>query len=545
MTAEKSTTTSGNALRPAAWALFISACLAFLLVRFLILSSAIDHVHNVDEAEYEFAQQAHNYLQNGFISIPFNHNFWGAKVTIAALVPLIRAGLYETYAVKLLALLFSFAGFASLVFLLAWRSNLWATAFVALLMIFPDLNYLSWTMTLWGAYPEACGLMCVAILLWVWTTLQRRGIYSFLVGLLLGQILAFSMSVNFAAAAIAAVGLVAVAQKQRWTRLAWLTAGMVIGFLPWIWGVAGFRNEFFEPGALGNAENLPISKGLSWPELKNLEALYHRMQPVFYKNLYEPALTLLALLGLTLQELRRQRTYRDRWRLVFPATFFCAALILSMCTFTYYLDDRHLLWFYPAGYACLALLLGEDVLFAGAKPGTRRTGIQAERIIKVALFAALLVLHVKDYSRLMQPGHLGLLKDFHGMDYYKNNLGRIYGDEARNINCLLKNKAARLQDWDFHYGFMQVFPMVAVYECCFWKPETIHVVKIPPPIEHPFNADNWRGIGCAAALKINMTPADLTAIGGKYGSEALAAALAAYNECAALPCTTKPITMNP
>ena len=97
-----------------ALAVFLLSCLAFILLRVLILLSAIDNFHNVDEAEYQVIMYAKGFVYGWKIDFIYYH-LWGLLISAAALAPFVLVGVADMAAMKILALLLAFVAFAALV----------------------------------------------------------------------------------------------------------------------------------------------------------------------------------------------------------------------------------------------------------------------------------------------------------------------------------------------------------------------------------------------------------------------------------------------
>jgi len=482
-----------------------------------VLFSAVDHIQNVGEAEYQITQHALFLMEKADRFHSYKH-LWGHRLTARALVPFLSLGASETEALKFLAL-----------------------AVFALLMIFPERHFLYWTLSLWGSYPEAVSLMSAAAALWA-VAILRPSRWLFLVaGLALGLVTAFSISVAFVpAAAFAATSFLSISGRRR-DALLFLGGGFVAGFSPFlVWMFGGGAVDTFDIGVFDNRSALPFWSIISRPDFHRLAELVGRFGEAGYFSHWVERILLLAGLGWTaFSALVFKKPLGRGWPVLFPLTFAFGALALAMFPFGEFLEIRHVLWFYPAGYFCVAMFLG-DSLFPQTPVWKGVNLHRAEWILKGGLFALLLTWRIwAEVSPFVQPGEFGVLRDFRGGDYCRKQIGLILGPEVKRVNCFL-DEGTGLSDGDFHRGFQAVFPLIGIQDCCLWDPFRPGLSKVRPPAGEAPRSEYFRGAGCAFGLKESGGRFAIGLIEKHFGPAASSSAKEGFETCRRLPCLSGP-----
>ncbi len=510
---------------------FFSACLIFLVIRIFIAFSAIDHMHNVDGAEYNIAKLAHQILNGTNPASIFNH-LWAQKPMAIILSKIVRLGLTATVGMKIMAVFISFLGFAPLVYLLAWRFGPKHAAVLGLLMIFCDLTYLQWTLTLWSAYPEATSFFSVAFLVWAGAVTTKRPSLFFLSGLLTGLILSFTLGVSFLALTMVAL-VPMVALRYRWIRT-WIfsAAGMTLGLAPLaVWMAAkGYRADY------SPEESIQAVKLLHWISYPDFNRCTHLLDFFTEGNgLYDIPIQYplvgIAFFWILLSAFFKAEN-RERWLIFLPFSLVLCVLMVSVFPFAGFLAPRHVLWFYPAGYLAMAVFLTEKMV-----PARYAVAAYVEKGVKTALIVFLVCRHLFLIFPLLQIKDLGITFRLRGHDYSLIEVGMAIGDEIDNMNCLLDANPRQLKNNAFLNGLRIIFPMEGQYRCCHMKPVSPQLETIRGPV---FKTDSpkdfYIGLGCGLALKTTTSGEDLSRLPLLYNPSARDWAGEGYRMCAELPC---------
>ncbi|HPM75637.1 MAG TPA: hypothetical protein PK961_01000 [bacterium] len=510
---------------------FLISCLAFLGLRLLILLSAVDNFHNVDEAEYQVIMYAKGFVYGWKIDFIYYH-LWGLLISAAALVPFVLAGVADLTAMKILALLFAFVAFAALVYLAAWKLGPYPAGLMAAALMFPAINYLKWTLMIWGGYPEAFSLMSVAIFIWV-AVLDKRTFGWFLfAGMFAGIPLIYSPAVSFMLAAVIVATPLQPLANRRWRLTGAYLLGIFLLLLPFlIWFFASGFWQIKENWLIDNSTTTTFTDYIMKPSLRN----WRFIKMVFadydiFATWFEFTLLAASTLWLTIASFTK-RYFRQRWRVVFPLILAAALLFLLFFPAIQHLGARHLLGMVVAGYVTIALAMGDT--FFGDKHPTART---VDRAVRLTLLAMVLLLNLGRIVSLVQPESIDTFHRFRGGDYYDNQFGSVIGPEIDRVNCLLDARLDFMQDMDAKAGFGLVFKRFGYYECCQLEPQPVdyHYMRQDESARDP--AMLYRGLGCAMALKDQITAVDLTNVPDGGHPEAFTWLTDGFSRCSALPC---------
>jgi len=504
------------------------ACFCFLAVRFAIVLTAVDRVGDVTWAEYQVSELSRHFWTgqpaNADVDRP---HLWGLSATAVALTPfLFWFHLSDTEALKLLAILVSFLGFAAMVYVLARRVGALAAAVFALLMIFPDQAFLRWSLTTWASYPEAAALVSVAVAAWAIAIERSSRLVWFAAGLAAGVAPAYSASVIYVVLALALLTPFVVAGDRRVALTGFFFLGCLTGFLPrLIWLLAGglwLTEQIDSPAA-----RIVQHQFFSWPGVDRLSASFRRLRLLpLYRNLW----TYLGLAWVLYAGLRRDRPQR-RWRLVFPLSIFLFFVACLFFSFVGDLTTRHLMWLNIAAVAAIALLANDSLLPLRANGKIAWYNV-AEYAVKCFIVFLLVIKNVIAIVPYIQPAQADMLAKFRGIDYCRWGLSTVIGPEVDRVNCLIDQQPD--PGPFFQAGMGELF-RTSRSEKFIPRP-----LPLPP---RPFNlpaaeADRItfaRGVGCALAMK-GFAENDVERIGYVRSLDRNEAVTAGFRECAALPC---------
>lgn len=514
-----------------ALAVFLLSCLAFILLRVLILLSAIDNFHNVDEAEYQVIMYAKGFVYGWKIDFIYYH-LWGLLISAAALAPFVLVGVADMAAMKILALLLAFVAFAALVYLTAWKLGPYQAGLVAAALLLPAVNSLKWNLMIWGGYPEAFSLMSVAILFWV-VALDKRTFGWFLfAGMFAGIPLIYSPAVLFMLAAVIAATPLQPLVNQRWRLTGAYLLGILLMLLPFLlWFFASGFWQIRESWLIDNQTTTTFTDYIMKPSLRNW-----RFIKMVFAN-YDIFATTFEIVMLAVSSLWlvgaafSKRYFRQRWRLVFPLILAAALVFLLFFPAIQHMGARHLLGMIVAGSVTIALAMG-DTFFDEKHPIARRI----DRAVRLMLLAMVLLLNLAQIISLVQPESIDTFHRFRGGDYFDNQFGSVIGPEIDRVNCLLDARLDFLQDMDAKAGFGMVFKRFGYYECCQLEPLPVDYNYMNQDQSERDPAAFYRGLGCAMALKDRVTTADLPNVPDGGHPEALAWMTDGYEQCFALPC---------
>jgi hypothetical protein len=512
--------------QPGARWVWLAFCVAFLATRLVVVETAVDHLHNVDGAEMRLVEHGYYLLGEAPRYESFVH-LWGHRATALALVPLLALGVPGASAAKILAILVSFFGAATLVYVLAWKKGPWHAAVAAALLTMPDAPLLKWTLTLWGAYPEAMSLALATTALWVATLSAERPRALAAAGVATGLTLAYSPSVLFLPLALGAVTSLTVAPEKRNAATAWYALGAVLGFAPWlVWLAATGAGVRFEAFLASSGEQLPILASLGAPSLTRVAIFWRKLQVGGFPTDAIGVAIVLAAIGWTARAWRSPER-AERWVLVFPATFIFGLLTASMFTLIDDLEIRHVLWLFPAMYACVAIALGDGLAWAARRKGGRRIALLA---LMVSMAALLVLPGAVRLGQFAQWEDWGRLQEFRGYRYYQLRLGSAVGDEIRRLNTLLDRRSDLIEQEPFLAGLREVFPMSGHYRCCLWEPLSFGGLDGVATDDPAY----WEGVGCGLALKNPEARTDLWVAAERAPAAGNAALAAGFATCEAL-----------
>jgi len=525
----------------------------FLMIRVLVVQSAIDHLHNVARGEYQLAVGAEALLHGQSVSVKWNH-LWAQPATAWFIAQMHRAGLRYTTALKVLPLALSFLGFAALLAAIFRRAGPWPAAIFGLLISVPAPNFLKWTLMTWGGYPEAAAMTAVAVGLWISAVGGERKGLLFAAGMATGLSLAYSMSVLGVALAVFVVTPLAALPGRRLRTWLLVSAGMAAGLSPLIvWLAGGAWSVTYKAKVVG-VPGARIFASVTWPSWANLFAVIrHQTRSGNVMYLFTLATTTIwAFVSAVKKGGRREL-------LVFPVSIAAATLAIACYPFSERLETRHLLWFYVAFYSCLSVMIGDVVgswipnrirkweTFRVSAHARVDTGFGVlSRLVIMRLGVAVLILaqlgftpfvaaaQTRYLTPLIQFAEMDMLQRFHGMTYFRHGVGTIYGKMADRANCLFCQNFAPLNDWEFKRGLMRVLDQKGMYECCTMEPILLELKKliIPPDSRDP--CAYCRGAGCGIAIQGRERLAD--AGPGKLSPEMLACVAEGFNACANLKC---------
>ncbi|MBZ0274217.1 hypothetical protein K8I61_19425 [bacterium] len=489
---------------PAVRPLFFAACALFVVVRVLILETAYDHLHNIDPAVHEMPAWALGQMGRVPETDIKNYHLWSKELTATLLIPFLYAGISVTTAMAIVMLALSLAGFVALVHLVLAHAGGRAAAILALLLIFPDRNFLKWSLTMWGGYTEVVGLAGVALWFFAATADPKTPASPLAAGLACGAVAAYSNNMVYFPAALGALMLFrksnVVAGALRFA------AGAVIPWIPvalwlatWARDLPIMPKEFY----------LPPAAFIGYPTLAGFDNMALLLENERFFG--PPIVRRLGVAGLAWALLTAFRGFRERgaiWRAAFPATALAAIGALAVFPFVDSISTRHLLWLIPAAYAGIALLLADDMVTGRMR--ARSSWLwpslwRAEVIVKAAALAALVIFNAIQLAPLIQPREFGMLHRFRGMDYFATFSGFVVGPEVERVNCALDEKPRGLWDMETHAGMRTIFRRAGAYQCCIWEPDAWDASDVPPALKPGISARYWRGVGYGLALKADAT----------------------------------------
>lgn len=516
------------------------ASLLFLIVRGLIIFSAVDHISHASAEELHVAYHARAIYEGREIANPYKH-LWGLKPTAYALVPFLALGATDMMALKFLAVLVSFLGFFCLVFLFAWRLGPLPATVLALMLIFPDTKYLKWSLMIWGGYPEAASLICLPILLFAAALVSKSRTWLLAAGLFTALVVSYSVSIIFIPLVMAILFFFPRPIEQPFKMLGVYSLGFLLGLIPLaVWMAQDPENLMLEERALGVARDLtPLLDCLSIPSWQRLVELFDKAR--IWQFFYNPLVTILLALSTCWLLIRgvyfAKTTERNRWNLLFPLCFLVGPLAISAFPFTKHLLLRHVIWFYPAAYVCLAIWLSGRSIRGNSKWAVKVYRF-VEIPLKTVLFLAVLAPNLWAISPIIQPADMSMLLRYRGLSYYDRGIYNVLGDEVHQINCVLDELPEPMSDRKFISGFAYGFRMVELWEDFLWQPfrPRYHLELMAPPNNEEDFELFYRGYGCAVAIKPNLDYAELDVIENKFGPGRRKFAETGYSLCATLPC---------
>ncbi len=510
----------------------VTAAALFFLTRFIILSSAIDHIHGIDHAEYQIMKLAKALEEGQNASAPRNH-LWGHKATALALLPFLKMGVSPTISMKLLRVLISFVGYFSLVFLISWRLGPKYGAILAALLLFPSIDYLKWSLVLWGSYPEASDLIWLVVLLWVVALKKEKYCLFTTAGLANGLLLAYCPSVAMIAILPPILTCFFVAPGRRLRSVAYYGLGVFIGISPFIFfAVKAWRELTFAPEVIQSDKGALIVKSLGLPSPVRFFHNFNMKLVELFQFVYELPIILFAA-GWVLFSVIFKRFRQEKWRIIFPLSIFSGFVFLSSFRYLNLVSIRHMTWLPPVGYFCLAAAVGDEIFIDSVvKSGKIRRLVTG---LKISLFLLLVFFHVKANLPFYQLSDMGVIRHYRGQEYYEKQIGSLIGEEVQAMNCLMDRLPSLIEEPDFQRGVKSVFPFGGTYECCAWNPLPLNT-RLWSDVECAGSKiEFWRGIGCAIRMK-NAPLGSLDNLAPCAGSEPKAAILEGYRQCDELTC---------
>lgn len=525
----------------------VGACLLFLAVRLLMILSSMDKICHLNIAEYRLYTQALHFLHTGsFLSpiLDFRH-LWGWFLMPFFMMPFVVVGFSAFQTLIITPFMISFLGFTCLIGMLAKYCGRITAVMGALLLIFPDPQYLRWSLTTWGGHPEAAGLILIVLLAWVTALNLRTSKALYLAGLSMGLILSFSGAALIPVLPMAALTpfLIRGGRRIRRTLQVWL--GALIGVAPLIvWMLCDGLWGKYRLDTMTD-EGVNITGFVGPPSVGRIHEFMSRLEMNgFFGNsiwfyLLAGALIYLAVMGL----LDKSR----RWYLFFPVSVLSTLLLMSTCTLVEHVHVYHVLWLFPISYAAMAIALGEGFKkFLAHAPKIIRV---CEVIPRAALFVFLLILGIVSCIPLMNPYRIGHAFSYRGDEYNNLGLKKVFYREASAVNCFLDRSPSIFESLEsinqpipfyrrlgFRQGMATCYPddnyITIAYEPKTVYADDISFESVPTDWASGFSC----GIGCGIALKPDMERKELYRLPQgdirKIASEC-------YQRCANLPCLKK------
>ncbi|MCB1154282.1 hypothetical protein KDL45_11580, partial [bacterium] len=475
-------------------------------------------------------------------------HFAGGVLTARIIAQLKEWGLTTPVAMRVFPMVVSFIGFAAIVALGAYEFGGLFAAILAILLIFPHDPLLRWSLITYGGYPEAASLSMIAVALWAVAWTKEKAYLFALAGLAFGLVCAYSV-VMFVLPLSAGLVTIAIA-KRRWLYSTLLVAGFIPGVAPFFVWLKRNAGNVIEPGLLANNQSsLTVGDLLVWPTPERL----HRIYDLLHNNMMVPRwqnmIIFVALVWVFAAAVGKFG--RWRWTLLFPLTIPVTIVGFSIFTYVDDVDTRHVLWFFPVVYFCVALLFADLMRLLPLRGATSRKalvgGVAARGLLVVLLCARFAAEAV--YAH---PGEMGKIHRYEGLKYQQANLFVVWGDDLDRVNCFLDTRQDLLADGEFATGF--AVPFYIGYKAHTNRmiasaPSTPDVMKNPERIHDldrmrranrnpgdPNEASYFRGMGCAAALKAHDDFDEDVAFFEKIAPAYLDAWKAGYEECAAVEC---------
>ena len=529
----------------AKWLVLVASVL-FVAIRLAIIITGIDHLSHASGEEGPVVVAAKMLAQSGHYYNPFVH-LWGYRPTMWALIALMKLGLSDMAAPKILALLVSLLGFVSLISFVAWRWGTRTGMVLAALFIFPSEPFLKWSLMTWGAYPEAASLILLPLALFGVALESRRAFWPLAAGITAGLVLAFSPSVAFVPLAMFAVLLLPVPVTGWFKKVFLLILGTVIGLSPLLWWFSQDVSHLsFEAHAIAgnNTAAIPLLDTIrapAWSPMVRL--LVDRLEGIsFYGHPWQTVLVLFSAVWLLVVGFwSRRDEARARWQLVFPLTLVLGTLMIATFRFAENLDMRHVLWFFPAGLVCVGFFLSERPAYAEL-PVWRRRLAPLETVIKSLLLLLLVTQNAVAALRPIDPLDGNMLGRYRGVTYQAYFIYHVLGPEVDAVNCVLDQLPERMREMNFRLGFSKGFLIQESWNHFLYRPNRLaydfHTLT-PPPTEAeriPF----FTGLGCAMAVKAGVQTSDFETIARNYGLNLRTAAESGFALCRHLSCLPQP-----
>ena len=483
---------------------FIFGCLLFLLFRVLVLLGATDNIRHSSPEEYQYVTYAQNLIYNGHGGYEFTH-LHGQKYTTWFIYAMMKIGLSPTVALKLFALMASFIGFASLLYLIGRYGGIFPAIGFGMLVIFPHETYLKWSLTCWGGYPEAVGFVALPVAL-LFVSIEKKKVPLYLAaGFLAGLVFSFSISIIYILPAFFLMPFLLLPREKKLKAFGFCFVGFIFGTTPIIWTLlGGIWKEFFETALYISKDALPTSAAITWPKPDHVREIF--LGKIANNNGIERWELLLILIGflwvlMTSFVHGKGEGNRYKWRILFPLTLIFYLLMIPFFNFVYHLDVRHVLWFFIAGYACCAFLLTDQTplpKFISWKI-TEMIWIWGRRGILILL----IIYHITLTINLIQPSDMGILFNYRGYEYHKIGIERIIGKEVYRTNCILDQANILRNDPDIRYGFASAFLIFENHNKLLMEPYSPKPYEPMDrsPLTEPARSAFFKGLGCAYAVK--------------------------------------------
>lgn len=486
-------------------------------------------MRNVDEAEYQLVRHAHHVLGHEPAITTFHH-LWAHTAYATLLAPLLFVGLSPTVALKLAAVMIATAGAGTLLAALAWRAGVAAAIVYAIGVIVADAPLTAWSLVYWGAYPEAASLANIGLALLIFAYSGKpRGLV--LPGAVLGLAACSSLSVVFVPAAAFAVLLLARRGRDRWASCGAIAVGAIVGFLPWVWWIlTKSAGRVFESGLFGASPPLGVMDVVTFPDSISMRYA----AKAILSAVESPASRVAAIAGFAATGAvwwSRRSERADGWLVIAPLACVLGFLNVSMFGYAKYLDARHVIWFAWTGPFLVATAAAAgDTLLARARQGL------------VLVFAVVVAAaNAPRLAPFLDMDGIGMASRFRGYDYFRAQFGSVFGDEVDAVNCFLDSRTWPFADVSFRLGFSNLFfPHSTETPFAPRKVEPMSI-RSRPPAEPEARDRFFEGFGCAAALHQSATPRHIL-IALKTPGIDPSVALAAFEECAALPCLPESIS---
>ena len=464
--------------------MLIAGCVLFLVVRVLILLSAVDHFDCISGGEYALVDYAKNIGPEPMVNLP--PHLWGSKATVYSLLPFVWMGMEDTVALRFSALILSWLGFMALVYLAVRYAGAAQGAILAILLIFPPPAFMRWTLMRYGAYPESCAMLGVAFLLWVAATSRGKPWFLFFAGVGLGLSQSMSPTTIFASMAFCLLTPLLIRGRRLVGTISYY-GGVLAGLLPIFIALAwqGLDMEYkptptWEAGSVFGLLQIP-----QWSNISEVWTLFvSAFDGVFSGSVQFIALAVALWWSLLSGIFLRKSGLL--WRLALPLTVLLAlgSLMIFSSSISVEISLRHLLWLVPVSHFAVALAAGDGVL-RWPKNRYLRWIKPLVLAVQVALLCLFVPSGVAGVAALIQPDEMGILFRFRGGSYHQAGIGSILGEEIQYVSCYLKEGKPRFHNHHFRQGLHFVFPMNNASGSCLRTKPTL------PEMQHLDRLDDF------------------------------------------------------
>lgn len=511
--------------------LTVICCLLYLLVRVTILYTAVDHLHGIDMAEFRIIGQAKAFLDGEGALESYVH-LWGTPISAVLIMPFMLLPVDDIIVLKLFILTLSVIGFAALIYLIAWKQNLYSAGLVAFLLIFAPVSHLKWSLMVWGAYPEAYALMPVALVLWVRSLEKPTKPRLFIAGSAAAFLVTYTPACITVMAAVSLLTIYTfLVEKKDGKPLVVFFAGMAILFVFYI-AVSQVQNAFndqeiatqFDGAAFRLTDHLQLPQPSRFINLVNNMEMEHIFITSFERIVLVLALVWVLILGFS----RKKKLFQ--MILVFPVIVLMGFGFILMFPLSEWVGLRHFLGIITAAYVCIGLAAA-DVF-----PGVKNVAlIFLDRAWRLGIVVILVLINLADIMPLIQPENGGMIWRYRGGTYYAKSLGSIIGAEVDRVNYLLDSYPEMLNESDEQNGFGDVFYLTGSWICCQMYPfkykyDLLNIEKVKDM--HAY----FRMLGCALAFKTYEQPEMIDTMQTDEWPKAKDWMHAGYQLCAAMPC---------